>query len=749
MRFATRIAAWIPAVAALLFALMVAGPGVPALRQDWVWPADRGGLHDLFVRSTSGWDPVGIGGPNLYLNDYLIGAATSALIAVLGAHLALFAFIAAIAAACALGGAAMARTFGAGPVGAAAVGLFALCNPWVYAEIVAGHTYMLLAYGALMALVAECRRDRPRPLVAALIAVLTLQQLQFFAVALVFTAISFRRIGWIPVISALIAGAPAAAAAVLEAPAYRAVPFTLAWETVQSVNPIPAILLSGYYAGYTQFVDRVDMYVVAIVAGVAAFGLVTIARTRWGAAASIGAVVFVVCAMGLHGPLAAIDRAAMQFRPGALLFRELFDVLGFAAICYAIGLSAASARRAVFAAIVLVLGIGLAVPWAIWSPWSWWVPASALSSPTVAADPGSRYALVPSFQPLSVARDGSGSGADPDAILRAHDVSPVNERFPQYPVDAALARYDRSGDASSLEALGVSAVIVRPWLASDAADPGQVRPSHSRGDGAAVRLTPLPPLAVEPDPLECAICTDLAGDAEFFGDRDPSSIVSIDAPDRFVHAADGWVDARLAFAADPDLAQPFGGAMTTNAEEALPVRGGMSALAYVKGALLADDGAIVASTSPGYRWISIPQGASAVRCRGLCVVAVEATSVPAVPDEGPRVRARALDLDELRPWKLIADLPRGPAGVARFDVRYDPHWQATLEGVRLNHVRIDAALNGWLLPARRDGEQVEIVQGATQLEAALELVGGFWVAGLVAVAASSAARRRRATASAP
>ena len=76
-----------------------------------------------------------------------------------------------------------------------------------------------------------------------------------------------------------------------------------------------------------------------------------------------------------------------------------------------------------------------------------------------------RVALLPAFQPLGM-RGGGGDGADPDAFVYPGDVPTLNEYFPSYPVDMALARYEQSGDVTALRALGVGADRATAWLVS-------------------------------------------------------------------------------------------------------------------------------------------------------------------------------------------------------------------------------------------------------------------------------------------
>lgn len=762
-------AAALPFAAALLYAAIVAGPGVPALRHDWSWPSDRAGVIDLLTRSLSAWDPRGIGSSNLYLNDYIISLPAALCVLAFGAHAGLFVFSAAIAAACTLGAAALARSLGAGPWGRAAVAAIALFNPWVYAQTVAGHAYMILAFGALVWLTAECLRERTRPIAAALLVVLTLQQLQFFIAAVALAiGLAVKRRGVLPLGTAAIVSAPFFLSVAAELPAFSAVPYALAWTAGQSVAPADAFALTGYFAGYTQSVDQLARPVMWAVLVLALSGFASIARARRTLAFVALAASALVAAMGLRGPLAALEGFAMTSLPPARIFRELFDLLGFAAIGYCAGVAAA-ARRGAGAVAAGVAGCALAAAWLVWSPWAYWVPSASIPSAAIDAPPSTRFALFPAFQPLTRG-DGAGSGLDPDATIRATGVYPVNTPFSAYPVDSALAAYEQRGDAGPLSDLGVSLLVRRAWLRSDDAALASQRAIAGtvvHADPAAPgieRLTPAPLLSLDGPPQTCGVCTSLGGAGVFFGDvagmrarTAPAAwaayprVVHVPARTSDVRAAAGWVDARLAFAADPELGQPFGGVMTTSPQALLPVDGGLDALVSVRGRLVTSDGSVIASTTDGYRWVALRPDARAVRCVGLCVVALEAPGALAFPAEVPGPASRApLALREYAPWLGRALVPAGGPTLLHYDVAYDRGWLAFGGGV-LTHVRIDAVTNGWLLPARASSGSVTIVHWPSAIAALFEIAGFVWTAALAILLLrplsrghDEAARERRA-----
>ncbi|HXW76475.1 MAG TPA: hypothetical protein VEJ20_03605 [Candidatus Eremiobacteraceae bacterium] len=760
-RFVATLLNAIPWLAGPAFAAIVAWHGIPALRQDWIWPRDRGDAFDLFVRSTSGWDPRGIGSPNLYVNDYLIGAALAGLTAVLGAHGALVVFMLAVGAACALGGGALATTLGAPPAGRAAVALFAVFNPWAYTETVAGHTYMLLAYGATMGLVAELFRSRPRPLVAALLALATLQQLQFFAVALLLVAIvGVRSRSWLPLLTALAVASPFIAGVALDLGSYRGVPYTLAWESSQSVEPLKALQLSGYFAGYASMIDYLDRWLMVALIAIALIGFALRRRAMPVLAIGLVTVACVAMACGLKGPLAGFERFAVNAIPAWAAFRELYDLLGFAAVGYAVGIACATAGSWPTRAAALAASAALALAWLIWSPWLWWMPSAGLPPVAVEAAPGTRYALAPAFQPLDF--EGSGSGLDPDARIMPGDVDPLNVTTPVYPVDAALAHFMRDQSTDALSALGVSEVIVRPALSSDAAALAKQMPLPPvAGVAVSVRsvaVKPAPAVWLGFAPPVCTVCAHVGEGDVFFGDAAglegdgiPASwssyraVTTVRAPTTGVDAGAGWVDARLAFAADPDLAQAFGGALTTSSV-AFPIDTslGDEALVFVRGVLLSQNGDVLARSTNGYAWIETPRSVSAVRCSGLCVVAAQGDPPAGLAAEGPlALGVPAENARSWTPWLWSVDMPLGTPEMLCLNVAYDERWRALVDEGTATHLRIDAAVNGWFFGPRRTTQTVWLVQSAAAVQAVLELFGALWAIAVSFGALFSAARASR------
>ena len=167
----------------------------------------------------------------------------------------------------------------------------------------------------------------------------------------------------------------------------------------------------------------------------------------------------------MHGPIAAPYAWIVRNVPESGIFRELYDLAGVFAALLVLLACAGTARSRVLGYVALAAGILLPVTWLLRPPSDLWIPSNAYPHPVVVAPASTRVALLPAFQPLGLTA-GGGDGADPDAYVYRAGVSALNEYFPTYPVDMALARYELSGDAEPLRALGVSEVIARPWLVS-------------------------------------------------------------------------------------------------------------------------------------------------------------------------------------------------------------------------------------------------------------------------------------------
>jgi hypothetical protein len=327
-------------------------------------------------------------------------------------------------------------------------------------------------------------------------------------------------------------------------------------------------------------------------------------------------------------------------------------------------------------------------------------------------------------------------------------MTPVNESIPMYPVSKAIGRYLRDGSTDELAALGVSRIVARAWLQTDPSIRFQLAlplPDWIAHAASTSRSVPhaLPELTVGGFPAIGTLDANFGAGNVFFGDargvtgafappgwRDFAVVRAIEPDNVFVSAADGWVDARLAFVEDPDLAQPYGGAVTTNASATLPVVPGF-ALVFARGALLARDGTPIVTNSGGYRWVAVHENVRAVRCAGLCVVAAEAAQVPSAPLDPPSQHSEGVAFSTPIPWFVSAELPAGSLPLLRYNVRFDPKWAAFFDGTALPHLRIDGAVNGWLVPPRAHAAKVYLIETGAALTTLSEIVAVTIVCSLV------------------
>jgi hypothetical protein len=732
----------IPGVLAAYFALIVMSNGVPALRHDWNWPD----YYAPFLNAISGWSEQGIGGAGLFVNNYLLVSLLAPVGALAGPFATLFVFVYGIAVGVLLAARKLAGAMGATALAATAVSAFALFNPWVYTKLVAGHLPMIVAYAATMVLASEAMRAKPRAAVCALAIAFTVPQLQFFVPALAIAIIvALRSRIWSPAATWLVVGGPTLLGLLFRAKEFATTPLTLPWEQAQSIAPLSAVLLSGYFAKYTLGFDKLGYGAVAVIVILVVAGFVLSWPSR--SALVIGAVTVcaLVIAMGLRGPAAGLLAAIFLKVPAFALYRELYDVIGYVAIGYVVFAAVAASRNALFLSALCVAVLLLMGAWMHFSPARQWADRASLPTLANVARPQTRFALLPPFQPLRY--EERFAGLDPDAVIRAESVTPVNEEVPTWPEDSALVRYQRTGDWRPLADLSVSEITNRTWYTSARrelleqlalATPRET--SDRERIPFSVGIPAIPEVSLIATPPVVAVPSEPGAGAVFFGDvaglrgHDvPAAWALYERPtpvgteNQFVHASDGWVDARLGFASDPELGQPFGGALTTNPSATLSLNGGDAALVFVRGALVSDDGTALMNDSGRYRWISIPVGEARVHCRGLCVVALEG-HVPLDTKNVPMIaRYTGLSGATLTPWLLRIEMPAGPAAALRYNARYDEHWLAWSASKPLVHVRIDGSVNGWLLGERSAPGTVWLIEWVALLQTAAQAVGLLWL----------------------
>jgi hypothetical protein len=722
------------AAAAIAFAAFVTAKGIPTLRHDWGWPIDRAAIPSFFDSSLQGWLSAGLGTPNPHPTTYLIAlplCLTMWLFTPLAALAALAAVIGYVCTACA---ARAASHWRAGAAATAGFALFALFNPWVYNQVVAGHLVMVLAYGGLIGLLVEMLRGRTAsPVRLALWIALMEAQLQFFLVGMLALGIfAFVTRAWLPVVAGAIVGLPSAVGVVADRGALLRIPYGLEWQTNQSVQPSALLGLGGYFPGYSDALGIVAVVAVWIVIALGITGAVTARRSKVAIVAIAAAAVVCAVALGVHGPLAIPYAWTVRNVPESGVFRELYDLVGIMAALLIVPACAAAARVKVLGYAALVAGVALPAAWLFHPPSNFWIAASSYPHPAVGAPPFTRVAFAPAFQPLGLRGDG-GDGADPDAYVYPREVPALNEYFPTYPVEMALARYEQSGDVDALRALGVTEVEARPWLVSKTRggiglaavtlQPKLSRaPAASRVLGDAVPLiSACAPARVVQLPNSLGLCDVFFGDAQGFAPVRPMV-----APSDSIDPQTAWIDARLAFPESPELAQGIGGALTFT-KLSMPVVAASWLLAYVRGALTTSDGRLLQASGGGFTWIWIPPGATSVRCNGLCeLVAQTARVAPMTATETARMQP--LEFRRIAPWLVVVERQPAAAGLLRFNERYDSAWVAFASRRILQHVRLDSSVNAWILGP--DERRIVLVQVTAVIQLAAEIVGiacVFWL----------------------
>jgi hypothetical protein len=720
--------------AALLFAAFVTAKGVPTLRHDWTWPVDGNAIPSFAGASFNGWLSDSLGAPNPHPTTYLIAVPIVAIMWLAGPLVALIFFAAVTGYACMRAASRAASEWGAQWPCAVGIGCFALFNPWVYNQVVAGHLVMVLAYAGLIGLFAEMLRGRAAsPVGLALWIVLVEAQLQFFILAmLALVAFACGTRKWLPPVAGILVALPSIVGLIAERGALLNIPYEVEWQTNQSVAPGPLLGLGGYFAGYADRLGTMASVAVWVVLVLALLGAIA-SRRRIAAAIILGAaVVFYVAILGLHGPLATPYTWIVRNVPESGVYRELYDGAGIIAASLALLACAAAARVRASGYAALAAGITLPITWALHPPSDLWIGAAKYPHPSVAAAPFTRVALLPAFQPLAL-RSGSGDGADPDVFVYPHVVPTINEYFPTYPVDMALARYEQTGDDGALRALGVTQIVPRPWLVSNVQGGiglagASLAPAARRAAPAIARglsdATPLLSQCSVPRIVDAG--APLGACDVFFGDMPGYGAISaIAPPSDSIDARTAWIDARLTFSEVPALAQALGGALTQSTA-LWSVEPKSWLFAYVHGALLSADGRTLARSSGSFAWIYVPALTTAVRCAGLCELVAQAPQPPTLPQRPPQPAVRALPFRYVTSWLYVVDT--GASGLLRFNERYDPAWLALAAGRTLRHVRVDTSVNGWFLTAP---QRVVVVQTTAVAQLLAEIVGGICVLGLL------------------
>ena len=716
--------------AGVVFAAFVSVKGIPTLRHDWNWPVEASATPSFVNEMIGGWLPNGFGMLNAHPTMYALALPIGLGLWIFGPLVALVLFAFCTGWLCARNAIRLSQRLDAGAVAAAGIGVFALFNPWVYNEIVAGHLIMVLAYAGVIGLVAEMLRGPAASSVRlALWLALVEVQLQFFIVAILALAIfAFATKKWLPPLAGLVVALPTIVGLIAERGTIVRTPYSLAWQTYQSVPPGALSALGGYFPGYADRLGLVASIAVWAILAVALVGIVVARKSRAVIAAAAACVVLFAVTAGTQGPLAVPYTWVVRNVPESGVFRELYDLAGiFAAVLL---VPAGAALHVVRPAryVSLAAGVALAFAWIAAPPSDLWVGAAAYPHPQIVAAPFERVALTPAFQPLGLRGDG-GDGADPDARGYPGGVVALNEYLPAYPVNFALARYEQSGDVDDLRALGVGEVVSRAWLISRA---NLVRivltapppPATIATQTASVRrlANPLPLVSTCTASRVVALPAALDKCDVFFGDAGPTypTVRTLSAGIDSVDPQADWIDARLGFASFPEIAQGLGG-VYTRSRVPFRVDAGSWLLAYVSGRLNDSRGRAILTSRGEFAWLPVSAGGESVVCAGLCELVAVSRSLPGLTADAPSGSISATPFRAILPWLYVAN-GAPAAALLRLNERYDAAWTALRAWRVLPHVRVDGAANGWLAGAPSPAPII-IVQLTSLVQMLAELCG--------------------------
>lgn len=691
----------------------------------------------------NGWSGAGIGSYNLHPLNYLGVIPMTLAMIVFGSPLALVVEIAWTAAL--IVGGALALSADASPLRRAAIVTFALFNPWVYTQVVAGHLFMVNAYGAAMLLLAALRRPAfsRGPAVLALGVIAAQPQFFLWAMSAVAWNAVNRKTLWTLLTGVALAVPAIVVAVLLSGGVAESDPTVRRWIESQAVAPLSALALTGYFTHYASGFDGIPTFGVYVVAAVALVGLLGLGLPTFVRGLMAFGVPFALAA-SLGPALSPLEVRMRHLLPISGLFREGYDLIGLVAIGYIFFCSRVRPDWR-WIDVVLAASVALLVPVWIWQPVTrFWVSHATLPEQNVTIAENMRFVTLPGLQPLDYL--GRGSGVDPDAFPRSSNRTPLNEYHASYPVDAAIAGYERDGNTSLLRQLSVGEAIQRPGYHSDvaalsqqvAAERGRRPPGPNFVAPRRVELpNALPELVVRPVPSDVSRDVRALQGAVFFGDAaqwpDDTPIGRMALGHRFapVNPSSGsidplhdWIDARLAFVERPELAQAFGGAYTVQSRVALDVLPNLALYAAVDGRLEDDRGRLVTRSTRGYAWIDPPHDVRAIRCVGTCVVAGQ--GIPAGNAGGPSgADPQRVTFVAVAPWLLYARLPETQsAALLQYNMRYAPTWNAFVLGRgRLPHVRLDALTNGWRIEPRDGGSLVIVIETVSLLQVLAQILG--------------------------
>jgi len=609
------------------------------------------------------------------------------------------------------------------------VAMFAALNPWVYSEYVAGHIFMVLAYALLLALLAETRRHKPREWILIILAGLLVIQIEFFLLAVIpFLVWCWRHRILKPAAATLIAAMPLALGIVALFPQILATPYLLSWQSAQSVPLNEGWLLLGYQFHYAAEFDRIRiaLFCYGVLGIVGAWICVRNRRDIVTLSLSLTCLIFATGTTWAIAPLYSF--LVVNFTESGV-FRELYDLIGLVAIGYVVALSA-TARHVIAVGVLVALSAVLTAPWLTRPISSFVVDALAIPPAPLAKSPQTRTALYPAFQPLQFRH--RGSGYDPDAYNRSGYSLPINQPFPSFPVENALAVLANTGNSSQLAALGVAYVISRPYLNADGPLLENQTAFSAKSAKAVVTsrrvARPFPLAAVySVQPQIVSIGNSPDEYAVFVGDTGSaaSQFTTLRASRQTTNPAIDWVDSRLAYMGRPEWGTAFGGVATSSRKALLLPPNSLAILAETTGRLRDDRARTIATADRTLHWYAT-RGTTSVTCVGICTIALASkTLLSGIPEHAWERHFAAVPFRRWTPWLVKVSVPDG-AQALRYNTAYSPFWIAVKGGEVLSHARLDESLNLWTIATRPAGT-IFLINILAALQFALEVSAFFFV----------------------
>lgn len=689
-----------PFVLALFVTILTFAHGMPLLRHDWSFPISQSALPAAAARLFQPWFDEGIGTAQPYPTLYAIGILIYPL-SVLPPAAYLFVITLCACLSVTLAADAIARVSEAPEIAQRfTCSALAALNPWTYTELVAGHIFMIWSFGLVMWLFSEMLRKVPRKTALVILCALLVSQLEFFTLCFIPMAIwTIKTRMYRPFAAMLIAAAPIGFGMVSHYSSVRSTPYIFEWQQVQSVPFLAGIVMRGYSAGYDHAFAGVTpiLWGFVIAAGLALVWSMVMKQRQllwlWS-----GGLIALIVAGAATSPLAPLMRFAVLNIPETGIFREGYDLIAFVAIAIVAGTAFWLQHTKRFQPLIASTALLLAIPWILSPPFSHFVPQKSVPATELPGSPTVRTLLLPEIQPLSL--NGRGSGFDFDAFPQKGRSLPINTFFPSFP--ATTMPLGRRKFKIEAEALGVQYVISRPYLQSDARALAETFRLPRTSLAVVRRLHPYPILGlVSEAPKVVAIGKSMASFGVSFADIGMTpAFIPIQPSREFANPQRGWVDARIMFAAYPQIATRYGGTFTRSAASlALPTQGA-SILAWTDGEIVDKRGRRLVPRFEGLRWWP-RRSAAELRCRGVCAV-IAVGDPPTAENEGPVLRPVRVSFQELTPWLYRAWMPTHGACWLRFSEQYDASWHL-LGAAALAHIRLDESLNAWELPGAPAG----------------------------------------------